>query len=170
MFVILTSIMNIGVAPGKYRIPHNGHEWLIQRGVEKYDKLYVVVAQIPESQSPFSLEERMEILRKITEPFKNADVESLEEGQFLVDYAKAKDARYVLRSLKEDDLTREFEMWDYNEDFDPEILPEFLRSPKKYRQINSTRLIEIVGLENGIERVRPYVPEIVYQKLLEKKS
>lgn len=160
--------MSIGVVPGKYRMPHNGHEWLIQQGAKKYDKLYVVAAQITE-QSPFSLEERLELLRGITEPFENIEVDSLGRHQFLVDYANDKDAEYILRSLRnEEDFRRERNMESYNRKINPEITTEYLIPDEPFLELNSTRLIELLSLEMGVERVRQFVPEIVYQKLLEK--
>jgi len=159
--------MSIGVVPGKYRIPHNGHEWLIQQGAKKYDKLYVAPAPFPEY-SPLTLEEIINILKKITEPFENVEVESLVKGQFLVDYARDRGAEYILRSMRnEDDFRRERNSGSYNRKLNPEVLTEYLIPDEQYLELNSTTLIEIHDL-GGIERMRQFVPEVTYQKLLEK--
>ena len=163
--------MNNIVVPGKFRIPHKGHEWLIQQAYELLirfegeNKLYVGVAYTTE-QFPFSLEERLEVIRGITAPYENIEVDNLREGQKLVNYAREREAKYIFRSTR--DLTNEEDMWEFNKDFDPNITPHFLRPPNEYWYLNSTRLIEILTLEGGAEDLRPYVPEFTYKKLLEK--
>jgi len=162
-------LKDIGMYPGGFDPPHNGHLWLIEKGVIKYGKLYVVAAQDIDVDYDFSLDERLEMLTEITRPYDNTIVGYLERGQFTVDYAREKHIKYILRGLRnEEDLRREMNIWHHNRSFAPEILNEFLIPPEEYIKISSTRIRELVRLHPWEDRVRPLVPEFVYEKLVGK--
>ena len=162
-------LKDFGVFPGGFDPPHNGHLWLIEQGVLKYSRLYVAVSQNVNRQYEFSLDERLEMLREITKSYDNTSVEYLEPGQFLVDYARQKSARYILRGLRNiEDFVAEMDMWNNNRRFDPDILTEFLMPPEEYQKISSHRIRELVRLQPWEERVRPLVHEFVFEKLFGK--
>ena len=148
---------------------HNGHLWLIEQGILKYNQLYVAVSQNIGRNYEFSIDERLEMLTEITKPYGNTIIDCLKPGQFSVDYAREKGARYILRGLRNiDDFVNEQDMYDHNRRFAPEIMTDFLMAPEENRIISSTRIRELVHLQPWEERVIPLVPGFVYEKLLER--
>ena len=109
------------------------------------------------------------MLTEITKPYGNAIIDYLKPGQFSVDYAREKGARNILRGLRNiEDFVGEQDMYDHNRRFAPEIMTDFLMAPEENRIISSTRVRELVRLQPWEERVRPLVPGVVYEKLLER--
>ena len=58
--------MKIAVYPGSFDPVTNGHLDIIERGAKLVDRLYVVIMQNPNKSNLFSVEERVEMLKKVT--------------------------------------------------------------------------------------------------------
>ena len=63
-----------------------GHLWMIEQGSRLFDELIVAIGINPEKRYMFSLDERLDVLKKVTAPFANVKVSSF-ENLYLVHYA-----------------------------------------------------------------------------------
>ena len=67
---------NIAVYPGSFDPVTSGHLDIIKRSSKIFDKLYVSVLVNSSKTPTFSLEERMDMIRKITSQYDNVYVDS----------------------------------------------------------------------------------------------
>ena len=74
------------IYPGSFDPVTNGHLDLIQRGANIFDELIVAVLRNPEKDPLFSVQERIEMLRKLTSNWANVQVDSFDG--LTVDYAR----------------------------------------------------------------------------------
>ena len=68
--------MKIAVCPGSFDPDTNGHLDIIERSAKLFDKVIVAVLNNPKKQPLFSVEERVEILKKTCSPMKNVEIDS----------------------------------------------------------------------------------------------
>jgi len=162
--------MKKGVYAGSFDPPTNGHLWMMEQGAKLFDELIVAIGINPDKKYTFSLDERIEMLRKITKKSQNTTVDTY-ENQFLVNYARSVGAGYILRGIRsESDYEYERVMRNINSDLDPNIVTVFLMPPREIAEISSSFVRGLVGPEGWEKIIKKYVPEPVYEKFLEKFS
>src|SRR5216684_2313201 len=86
------------IYPGSFDPPTNGHLDLIERGSKIFDELVVAILRNPEKETLFTLSERRKMLRTLTAPYGNVQVDTFEG--LLVDYATRHHAQAVLRGIR----------------------------------------------------------------------
>ncbi len=146
----------------------NGHLWMIQKGAELFDELIVAIGVNPDKKSTFSLEERMEMLRRTTKSHPNVNINSY-AGKYLVKYAEEMGASYILRGIRNpQDYEYERVMCNINHDLNPNIQTTFHQPPREIAEVSSSFVKGLIGPEGWEEVVEKYVPSAVYQKFLEK--
>ncbi len=87
--------MRIALYAGTFDPITRGHLSVIERGARLFDRLIVVITVNPNKQ-PFSVEERAEMIREVTSRWPNVECASTEG--FVVDRARERGARYLVRS------------------------------------------------------------------------
>ena len=158
---------NVCVYAGSFDPLTNGHMYMIEKGAELFDRLIVAAGTNPNKSYTFTVEERVNLLRECTRDFTNVAVDHF-EGMFLVDYAESVGARYVLRGIRsEADYQFEHAMRNVNEDLKPAITTVFLMPPREICEVSSSFVKGLAGPRGWKEVIRPYVPQAVYQKLLQ---
>lgn len=160
--------MRKAVYAGSFDPITNGHLWMIQEGSKLFEKLVVAIGINPDKKYSFSLEDRVDMLRKSTRTFPNVKVDSF-ENEFLINYTNSVGAQYLLRGIRtEGDYEYERGMRYINTDLNPQIVTVFLIPPRELVEVSSSFVKGLVG-PNGWEKViKKYVPEPVYEKFLEK--
>jgi pantetheine-phosphate adenylyltransferase len=144
----------------------NGHLWVIEQGARLFDQLVVAIGTNPGKRYTFSLQERLDMLRQATSQYTNVTVDAY-VNQFLVNYARSIDARYILRGIRsEADFNYERTMMLINSDLDASIVTVFLLPPREIAEISSSMVKNLVGPHGWEEIVRQYVPEGVYRRML----
>lgn len=160
--------MKKAIYAGSFDPITNGHLWMIKQGSELFDELVVAIGINPDKKYTFSLDERVDMLRKSTRLFPNVEVQTF-ENQFLVNYASSEDAQYVLRGIRtEGDYEYERGMRHINSDLNPQIATTFLMPPREIAEISSSLVKGIVGLEGWEGVVEGYIPRDVYNHFLVK--
>jgi len=160
--------MKKGVYAGSFDPPTNGHLWMIEQGARIFDELIAAIGINPAKDYAFSLDERVEMLRKLTEQYQNVTIDTF-ENQFLVNYAKSVGADYVLRGIRsEGDYEYERVMRHINSDLNPDIITVFLMPPREIAEVSSSFVKGLVGPEGWEKTIRKYVPEPVHVKFIEK--
>jgi len=144
----------------------NGHLWMIEQGARLFDELVVAVGVNPAKAGTFPVEERLGFLREVLRPFSNARIERF-EGQYLVHFARAAKAGYILRGIRsEGDYEYERTMRHINEDLDPGVTTVFLMPPRAIAEISSSFVKGLVGPQGWEAIVKKYVPEPVHRALV----
>ena len=85
--------MKVAIYPGSFDPITNGHLDIIQRGCKTFDKVIVAVLINIDKKGLFSIEERVELIKKATKHLKNVEVVSF--NGLLVDLAKKYNAEII---------------------------------------------------------------------------
>ncbi len=159
------SAMRTAVYAGSFDPPTNGHLWMIERGLEMFDRLIVAIGSNPAKRYSFSVAKRIELLEASTVPSARLIIAHF-DNRYLVDYAKKMDAKYVLRGIRSpSDYEYERVMRHINSDMAPEITTVFLMPPRDIAEVSSNMIKGLIGPLGWEETVRRYVPEPVFQTL-----
>ena len=154
----------LAIYPGSFDPITHGHLDLIERGSRLFDRLVVAVLTNIDKQPLFTIEERVEMLRSATGGLKNVSVDTF--GGLLVEYARRKKARAILRGIRAfSDYEYELQMALTNRGLDPEIETVFLTPAEAYSHISS-RLVKEIFVHGG--SVKGLVPPIVEERLRQK--
>ncbi len=160
--------MRKAVYAGSFDPVTNGHLWMIKEGAKLFDELVVAIGINPDKKYTFSLDERLEMLKKSTRTFPNVEIASF-ENQYLVKYADSISAKYMLRGIRsEGDFDYEKAMRNINADWNPEISTIFLMPSREIAEVSSSLVRGLVGPERWEEIVERYVSRSVYNKILVK--
>ena len=144
----------IAIYPGSFDPITNGHLDLVQRGARMFDTLIVSILRNDSKQPLFSVEERMDMLREVVDPYANVEVDCFDG--LLVDYAAARSATVLLRGIRAiSDYEYELQMALMNRRLRPEIETVFMMANEAYSFISSRLVKEVFGLGGNISGLVP---------------
>jgi pantetheine-phosphate adenylyltransferase len=154
----------VAVYPGTFDPFTRGHEDLVRRGSQLFDRLIVGIARSRGKTPLFGLDERIEIAREVCRPFANVEVIGFDG--LLMDFLKANNARVILRGLRAvSDFEYEFQMAGMNRKLFPEVETVFLTPGDEYMFISATMVREIARLGGDIGKfVQPQVTRRLQHK------
>lgn len=153
----------LAIYPGSFDPVTNGHLDLITRGAKIFDRLVVAVAQNLDKDPLFAVKERVEMLEAVTYDMRNVEVDVFDG--LLMDYARAKGARAVLRGIRAvSDYEYELQMAMMNRKIEPDIETVFMLPAEAYSFLSS-RLVRELARLGGLERLKDLVPPVVEQHL-----
>ncbi|HVZ81793.1 MAG TPA: pantetheine-phosphate adenylyltransferase [bacterium] len=154
----------IGLYPGSFDPVTNGHLDIAERAAGLCDVLYMAVVANPSKNVLFSIEERVELLRKTTKHLPKIKVSSFEG--LLVDYAKEIKANFIFRGLRAvSDFEHEFQMALINRSLHKKVEVLFLVPNEKFIFISSSAIKEVAKLGGD---VKDFVPAAVERSLRER--
>lgn len=146
------------IYPGSFDPITLGHVDLIQRAQKLFDKVIVAIGNNTRKTPIFSVESRIEIIKKIFKAHKNIEVCSF--SGLIADFAKEKNANVLLRGLRNSaDFSIELQLANMNRVLNAEIETVFLTPHEQYAFISSTIVREIIALNGDITKFVP--PEVV---------
>ncbi|MCB6183651.1 pantetheine-phosphate adenylyltransferase [Leeia sp. TBRC 13508] len=155
--------MNKAVYAGSFDPLTKGHLWMIEQGVKLFDELIVAVGINPDKKYTFTRSERLDMLKESTQHLPNLRVDSF-DNQFLVNYARAQGAQYILRGIRtSSDYEYERNMRYINDDLVPSVNTIFLMPPREIAEVSSTMVKGMVGPEGWESILGKYVPEAVLE-------
>ena len=156
----------VAVYPGTFDPVTNGHLDIVQRCAPLVDRLVVSVLA-NETKSPvFSTDERVGMLRGVLREFPNVEIDSFDG--LLIDYARRKGARLILRGIRAiSDYEYELQMALMNRRLAPEIETMFMMAGEAHSFISSRLVKEVIRLGGNISGlVPPSVEEILRRRIL----
>ena len=144
----------VAVYPGTFDPPTNGHADIIERASKLFDNVIVAVGKNSHKTPLLTVDERLEALTEISEPYKNVTVESFEG--LLVDYAKDKGAKSIVRGLRAvADFDYEFQIAMVNRKLEPEVDSVFLMTRWEYSFLSSSVVREVALLDGDVSTMVP---------------
>jgi pantetheine-phosphate adenylyltransferase len=159
--------MRTAVYAGSFDPPTNGHLWMIERGLEMFDRLIVAIGSNPAKSYSFDVDHRLQMLRAATAGMDRLEIAHF-NNRYLVDYAKKAGAAYILRGIRSpNDYEYERVMRHINADMAPQITTVFLMPPRDIAELSSSMIKSLTGPEGWVETVRRYVPPAVFDALAE---
>jgi len=154
------------IYPGSFDPVTKGHLDIIIRSSKIMDHLTVAVLENPRKVATYDIEQRVEMLKMVTAPYPNVEVEYYKG--LLIDYAKKKDVSIIIKGLRAiSDFEFEFQMALVNQKLSPAIETLFMMTNSKYSYLSSSIVKEIVALGGDIQSL---VPTEVYDTIIAKFS
>jgi pantetheine-phosphate adenylyltransferase len=161
-----TNSPRVGLYPGSFDPPTNGHLDIIRRATRVVNTLIVGVAINAGKDPLFSIEERVAIVKQEIASINAGLASKVEVRSFeglLMHYAREVRASVIIRGLRAvTDFDYEFQMTGMNARLDPSIETVFLMASESHQFISS-RLVKEVGALGG--DIRPFVSPNVAKHL-----
>lgn len=146
--------MRIAVYPGSFDPVTNGHLDIIERSSRVFDKVVVGVLNNSGKNPLFSAQERVDMLKSVTNHMKNVEIDSF--SGLLVDFVKMKNASVIVKGLRTvGDFEYEFQMALLNKALNPEYETMFMMTDSKYSYISSSMVKELAGFHGNLTGLVP---------------
>jgi pantetheine-phosphate adenylyltransferase len=159
----------IGIYPGTFDPPTNGHLDIITRATRVVDRLIVAVAANPGKDPLFSLEERVATVEAEISALKNGDGSAIVVKSFdilLMDFVKEMGASVIVRGLRAvSDFEYEFQMAGMNARLNSDVETVFLMASDRHQLIASRLVKEIAVLGGDVSSfVSPRVSSLLKER------
>lgn len=157
-------LMKKAIYPGSFDPLTLGHVDIIERSARIVDELVVGVLNNSAKNSLFSLEERVSMIKEMTEHLPNVTVASFDG--LLVDYMKEIDATIIVRGLRAvTDFEYELQIAQTNHVENPDVETIFLTTSLQYSYLSSTIVKEFASYGGDISKFVPrQFIDRIYQK------
>lgn len=160
----------IGLYPGSFDPPTNGHMDIIRRALRLVPQLIVAVAVNKDKKALFSIEERVELLSRALKeglpPELFARIEVTSFTGLVVEFAKEHKARVLIRGLRMvSDFEYEFQMAGMNRLLAPEIETVVLMTDEANAYVSSRTVKEVATFGGSVAAC---VPRVVVAALNDK--
>lgn len=152
--------MKIAIYPGSFDPITSGHLNVIERAANIFDKLIVCVMVNAGKNPMFSLEERVEMIRKVTTALPNVEVDA--SSSLLAEYAKEKGSCVIVKGLRAgSDFENEFQMAMINRKINPDLDTMFLTAEHEYMYMSSSTVKELAAYNVDLSGFLPQeiIPE-----------
>ena len=146
----------------------NGHLNIIERAAGIFDSLTVVIAVNANKKYLFSIDERLEIMRKVTEHISNVKVDTF--SGLMADYVNRNGFEAYVRGLRATtDFENELQMAQMNARlFHGDTETVFLITDPKYSFISSSLIKEVASFGGSVDGLVPdYVASRIRSKMQE---
>ena len=142
-----------------------GHEDVVYRAAQMFDKVVVAVAAAHHKKTLFSLQERLDMVQDVVAPFANVQV--LPFSGLVRDFAVTQQAQAMLRGVRSvTDFDFEAQLAGMNRVLAPQVQTVFLTPDSRYQFISSTLVREIASLQGDVAQfVAPSVLTRLQAKL-----
>lgn len=159
------------IYPGTFDPFTNGHLDVLERALNIFDQVDVVMAENSQKNTLFSVDERLAMIKEVVSIFPNVNVDVLHEG-LLADYARTAGAKAIVRGVRQvKDFEYEFQMSLLNRHLYPEVTTVFLMPNVKYTYVASSIIREVAMLGGDVSKfVHPYVLDMLSRKREERKG
>lgn len=161
--------MKIAVYPGSFDPVTKGHLDIIRRASKTFDKVYVAILTNSSKTPTFTLEKRLDWLKRCTSDIENVEIDSF--SGLLVNYMSEKQASIIIKGLRAvSDFEYEFQMALMNRKLNPEVETLFMMTNGKYSYLSSSIVKEIARHKASLDGLVPEFMIDEISELIEKKS
>ena len=161
--------MKIAIYPGSFDPITSGHLNIIQRAANIFDKLIVCVMVNAGKNPMFTLEERVELIHRVTKDIPNLSVEC--SNQLLAEFAREQGSCVFVKGLRAiSDFENEFQMALINRKINPDLDTMFLTADSEYMYMSSSVVKELGSYGASLADFLPkeIIPD--FQEKLEKQK
>lgn len=153
------------IYPGSFDPVTRGHEDIVRRSLYLADKLIVAVAGNEEKEPLFTIDERVELLKKALRGLSGVEVRSFDG--LLTEFAREQKANIIIRGLRAfSDFDYESQMALMNRQLHPELETVFLVPALHLTYLSSSLVREVARLGGDVSSlVHPAVDEALEAKL-----
>lgn len=157
------------IYPGSFDPVTYGHIDLIKRALKIFSEVIIAVAHNPDKQPIFSVKERLEMLKKVTQGMEGIVV--VDFDGLVVDFARNNKVSVIVRGVRMiSDFEYEFQMALTNRRLAEDIETIFLMPSEKYSFLSSRLLKEAGSLGADLSSFVPdFVADKIKQRLKTKK-
>lgn len=152
------------ICPGSYDPVTNGHLDIIRRAAAIFERVVVGVVREPQHKSlMFTVEERVDFLRRSAGTIPNVEVEVFSE--LVVDFARRWGAKTMVKGLRAiSDFEWEFQMHHLNRKLAPDVETTYLMASPDHSFLSSSGVKEIAVFGGNVDDL---VPEAVARRFRE---
>lgn len=161
--------MKAAVYPGSFDPVTKGHLDIIKRASQTFDKVYVAILTNSSKTPMFSLDQRLDWLRRSTADIPNVEIDCF--SGLLVNYLTEKNSNIIIKGLRAvSDFEYEFQMALMNRKLNPDVETLFMMTSGKYSYLSSSIVKEVARHKASLDGLVPdfMIDEIT--ELFEKKS
>lgn len=152
----------IAVCPGSFDPVTVGHIDIISRASQMFSKVVVVVMHNSAKNPCFSVEEKVEMLKKATAELENVEVDAY--SGLLADYTKKIGAGAIVKGLRAmSDFEYEFQMALTNKKLNPTTETVFLTTRAENMYLSSSMVKQIGSMGGDIS---DFVPKMIHDKIV----
>lgn len=153
--------MKKAVYPGTFDPLTIGHLDLIKRASRFVDELHVVVANNVKKHQTFTVEERIDMIKRVTTDIKNIVITSTSD--LIVRYAKDNQIGLMIRGLRNiQDYENEYALYQFNRNINRNIETIILFPSSRNHFVSSSAIKELVYHHADIS---PYVPKEIIKDI-----
>lgn len=154
----------LAVYPGTFDPMTLGHEDVVRRACQLFDRVIVAVAAGHHKKALFTMQERVEMAREALAGYPQVTVESF--SGLVRDFVVERKGKAMVRGVRAvTDFDYEFQLAGMNRHLMPEVETVFLTPGEKYQFISSTFVREIAILGGEVHQ---FVSPTVQQRLIDK--
>jgi pantetheine-phosphate adenylyltransferase len=154
----------IAVYPGTFDPMTLGHEDVVRRAAQLFDRVIVAVAAGHHKKTMFTLAERVDMARDVVKSYPHVTVESFDG--LMRDFVVARGAKAMVRGLRAvTDFDYEFQLAGMNRTLMPDVETVFLTPSDKYQFISSSFVREIATLGGEVDK---FVEPMVLKRIMDK--
>lgn len=152
------------VCPGSFDPVTYGHLDIIQRTAKIFDHVIVAVLNNSSKKPLFTVEERIELLKKVTKGIPGVEIDAFDG--LLIEYMNRKGANTIVKGLRAvSDFEYELQMAAINRKLDDSIETFFMMTNNKYSYLSSSIVKEVAKYNASVsDLVPPEVEEALRKK------
>ncbi|MFP4089262.1 MAG: pantetheine-phosphate adenylyltransferase [Cyclobacteriaceae bacterium] len=146
--------MRIALFPGSFDPFTKGHEDIVRRGLQLFDKIVIGIGYNSGKKRYFPVEDMMEKIRNV---FAHDEVKVITYNELTAELARKEKAQYLLRGLRNTtDFEYENSIAQVNRHLNSELETVFLITSPQYAHINSTIIREVHRFGGDVAEFLPY--------------
>lgn len=147
------------IYPGTFDPMTIGHMDVVERASRMFDAVVLAVAASDNKRPLFTLDERVDMARRITDPIDNVTVRAFDG--LLVDFARELGSQVVVRGLRAiSDFEFEVQIAAVNRHLSPAVETVFISASQEFTFLSSSIVREVARLDGDVtDFVHPLVIE-----------
>lgn len=161
--------MRRAICPGSFDPVTFGHVDIVKRAAGMFDEVFVAAMVNPAKQPNFTLDERLDLLRRALDGIDNVIVVGFDG--LLADYARSIGATVIVKGLRAvSDFEYEFQMALTNERLNPELETIFLTTRAENMFLSSSIVRQVAKFGGDISQFVPgCILEDIHERLVKGK-